>query len=100
MPEVEWPGAIGACLRRQLYNRATAIWSKRSLKERGAVIAAQPLFQRVIPAKGHASPVFPQMSHKAIPRLNFTLLWREGLSIVSMLRKKSHVKVTRITATN
>src|ERR1019366_5744982 len=66
MPEIECRGTIDDCLGHQLYDGATAVGGRRSSKKRGAVIAAQPLFQRVISGQGHAFPVFPQMSHRKI----------------------------------
>src|ERR1035441_3214681 len=58
MPEPEWRGAIEYRLRYQLYDRTAAPGSQRRLKIRGAVIAAQPSFQRVIPGEGHTLPMF------------------------------------------
>jgi hypothetical protein len=66
MPEIECRGTVDDRLGHQLHDGATAIVGRRSSKKRGAVVAAQPLFQRVIPGERHAFPVFPQMSHRKI----------------------------------
>src|ERR1035441_3964816 len=61
------PGvAIDGGFRHQLDDGAAAIGRDRSLEERGGLIAAQPLLEKVIAGQGRAFPAFPQLTHISI----------------------------------
>ena len=74
LPQRQLRGGIHGGLRHQLDYRAAAIGRRRSFKIPGGIIAAQPLFEKIIPGQGHAFPAFPQLSH--IPIMTPAVLLR------------------------
>src|ERR1039458_4207924 len=66
LPQSELGVAIDGGFRHQLNDGAAAIGRDRSFEERGGLIAAQPVLEKVIAGQGRAFPAFPQLTHISI----------------------------------